>query len=190
MKILTTKESPGITVSRKGWKESAFSLIEVTISVAITAVALVSLMGMLPAGMRTMAKATDTAIEARIHQQVVGEVMLTEWPKRFDFDNIIRGYDDQGIHIATGGTVFAAGRTDNDIIYRARIRIPTQDVVLPGGDPDPNLQLVLVDISNLSVSNFNFDSAENQRHIHTYQSMTVKMDESLDRGAITGGGGN
>lgn len=173
--------------SRSG--NAAFSLIEVTIAVAITAVALVSLMGMLPQGMRTMAKATDTAIEARIHQQIVGEVMLTEWPRRFDFDNVVRGYDDQGIHIATNDSVFASGRQDTDIIYRARIRIPVQEVVLPGGDSDPNLQQVLVDVTNLSVSSFNFDAPENKRHINTYQSLIVKMDESLDRGAGAGGGG-
>ena len=47
---------------------AGFSLIEVTISIAITAVALVALMGMLPAGMKTMREATDRAVETRIHQ--------------------------------------------------------------------------------------------------------------------------
>ncbi len=54
-----------------------FSLIEVTIALAITAVALVSLMGMIPQGLSTMREAADQAIEARIHQQILGEIQLT-----------------------------------------------------------------------------------------------------------------
>lgn len=156
-----------------------FSLIEVTISVAITAVALVSIMGMLPKGMQTMAAATDRAIEGRIHQQIVGELMLTEWEKRAVYNNELRGYDDQGIHIMTASNVFANGRSTTDVIYRARILLPSRTVVLPGGEQAPDLQLVLIEISGLSQDNFDFDKLENARHIHTYQSMLVKMGQNF-----------
>ena len=168
---------------------AGFSLIEVTIAVAITAVALVSIMGMLPKGMQTMSAATDRAIEGRIQQQVISELMLTEWADRAIFDKQIRGYDDQGIHIATDGSVFANGRTTTDVIYRARIRMEGSAVTLPGGEIDPDLQLVLIDITGLSVPDFNFDSPENERHIHTYQSTLVDMGQRFGTGGSSGGGG-
>ncbi len=174
---------------RSAAKVAGFSLIEVTIAVAITAVALVSLMGMLPKGMQTMSAATDRAIEGRIQQQVVSELMLTEWKNRGIFDQEIRGYDDQGIHIATNGNVFATGRTNADVIYRARIRMQGTSVVLPGGEVDPDLQLVLIDITGLSVSDFNFDSPQNERHIHTYQSTLVDMGQRFGSSGGGGGGG-
>ena len=158
---------------------NAFSLIEVTIAVAITAVALVSLMGMLPQGTDLMKRATDTAIEARIHQQIVGEVLLTEWEKKDSFNNTLRGYDDQGIHIATDGNVFASGRTQENVVYQARIRLPAGHVTLPGGSVDENLQLVLVDVTNRREPGFNFDSAANRRHVNTYQSIIAKMGQNF-----------
>jgi len=174
---------------RPAAKIAGFSLIEVTIAVAITAVALVSLMGMLPKGMQTMSAATDRAIEGRIQQQIVSELMLTEWQNRSTFDQEIRGYDDQGIHISTNSSVFANERTEDDVIYRARIRMQGSSVVLPGGEVDPDLQLVLIDITGLSVTNFNFDSPQNERHIHTYQSTLVDMGQRFGNASGGGGGG-
>lgn len=173
------KNQPPQSSQHRG-ASSGFSLIEVTISVAITAVALVSLMGMLPQGMKTMAKATDTAITARIHQQIVGELMLTEWEQRHIFDKEERGYDDQGIHIMTNGNIFVSRRTKENVIYQARIRVPTQDVTLPGGDVDPNLQLVLVDVTSDDRDGFDFDDDDNQRLISTYQSVIVKMGQNFN----------
>lgn len=160
-------------------RPNAFSLIEVTIAVAITAVALVSLMGMLPQGTDLMKRATDTAIEARIHQQIVGEVLLTEWEVKDGLHNTKRGYDDQGIHIATDGSVFSSGRSNEDVVYQARIRLPTGNVTLPGGSVDENLQLVLVDVTNRREPGFDFDSPTNKRHVNIYQSIIVKMGQNF-----------
>jgi len=54
-----------------------FSLIEVTIAMAIAAVALVTLLGLIPQGMETMREAGDQAIMGRIHQQILNEIQLT-----------------------------------------------------------------------------------------------------------------
>ncbi len=176
---MTLANNTRLTARPSRSKLSGFSLIEVTIAVAITAVALVSLMGMLPQGMKTMARAGDTAIEARIHQQIVGELLLTEWENRSVFDKQVRGFDDQGIHIATDGATFVTGRNAEDIIYQSRIRVPTVDVTLPGGESDPNLQLVLVDVTNRSEDGFDFDNPNNQSHVHTYQSIIAKMGQNF-----------
>lgn len=127
-----------------------------------------------------MKRATDTAIEARIHQQIVGEVLLTEWNSKDLFHNNRRGYDDQGIHIANDGNVFASGRDLESVVYQARIRVPSDDVTLPGGSVDENLQLVLVDVTNRREPDFDFDSATNKNHVNTYQSIIAKMGQNYD----------
>lgn len=54
-----------------------FSLIEVTIAMAIAAVGVISLLGLIPQGMGTMRDAGDQAIMGRIHQQILNELQMT-----------------------------------------------------------------------------------------------------------------
>ncbi len=157
---------------------AGFSLIEVTISIAITAVALVALMGMLPAGMKTMREATDRAVETRIHQQILGEVMLADWDDQTRLQNLfhdkIRYYDDQGIELEAGMDDF-----DFSHVYTARIQIPNQALVMPGADASKaNLQLVIVEITSLNEPSFKngsgFDNENFSESIRTFQGTVAK----------------
>jgi len=106
-----------------------FTLIEVTLAVTIAALALVGLLGMVPQGIRTMRLATDLAIEARIHQQIVSELTQTDWEEREEYDDQVRFYDDQGIQVTE-----RQNRQDPDrfpIIYAARILVPRESSPLP-----------------------------------------------------------
>lgn len=127
-------------LSPKG-SSKGFSLIEVTIALGITAVALVSLMGMLPRGMETLRAAADKAIEGRIHQQILGEIQLTPWESSGagggaggagesgspidSFDKQIRYYDDQGIELAE------TEKGGDSHVYTARIHLPKEGDSLP-----------------------------------------------------------
>ena len=185
-------------------REGGFSLIEVTIAIAITAIALVSLMGMLPQGMETMRQASDRAVEARIHQQVLGEVQLTPWksadgsgnPPIEKYDKQIRYYDDQGIEL------LASDKGSFEHVYTARIHVPSLNGSprLPesvGGDPYPgtsvpgdvqnkDLRLVIVEITSLTVPNFDFDKPEFKDEIRTFQTVLAKLGQEYE---ATGTGG-
>jgi uncharacterized protein (TIGR02598 family) len=181
---------------------AGFSLIEVTISIAITAVALVALMGMLPAGMKTMREATDRAVETRIHQQVLGEIQLAEWENRFKFDyrapggSAVHFYDDQGIEIFNTGPDALSGEDFAfKHVYTARVSVPKEKadklpksisgetyegVFVPGEtNPDPNLQLVIVEITSVHDPAFEgaggFDDDQFLKTIHTFQATITKM---------------
>ncbi len=195
--ILNSKEnSPGSYGRRAG-----FSLIEVTVSIAITAVALVSLMGMLPAGMKTMREAADRAVETRIHQQVLSELQLVKWTSRFQFDYRMSGspgvrfYDDQGIQIyKNGSNAMSDDEFDRSHVYTARINVPSRGQALPqsisGGSyagtfvpasmtPDPSLQLVIVEITSVIDEAFEtssgFDDTKFLKTIRTFQATITKL---------------
>lgn len=123
-------------ITKSRGSRAGFSLIEVTIALGITAIALVSLMGMLPKGMETLRAAADKAIEGRIHQQILGELQLTPWEapgaqpgeggggggemnSPIDaFHKQVRFYDDQGIEIP------ASDKGEVNHVYTARINLP------------------------------------------------------------------
>lgn len=182
-------------------RTDGFSLIEVTISIAITAVALVSLMGMLPAGMKIMREAGDRAVETRIHQQVLSEILLAKWDARFKFDYRgsgppgVRFYDGQGIQIYTTGS---NKMSDEEFylshVYTARVNVPPvgqklpksisgetyKGVFVPGSaDPDDSLQLVIVEITGVRDDAFltsgGFDKDKFLKTIRTFQATITKM---------------
>lgn len=197
MKVVNKK-----TESRRnklGMKNLGFSLIEVTISIAITAVALVSLMGMLPAGMKTMREAGDRAVETRIHQQILGEIQLSEWDEKELYDSYKSGvwyFDDQGIRIFKDGPT-ADPEFEFTHVYSARVSVPEinktrlpksvggityKGVILPGvSTADPNLQLVIVEITSVIDEDLydpiSFDNARFLNSIRSFQSTIAKMDK-------------
>lgn len=57
----------------------AFSLPEVAIAVAIAALAIITIMGLLPAGLDSIRHASVLTSEARIMRQVVGYLEMSDW---------------------------------------------------------------------------------------------------------------
>ena len=126
--------------SKKPFKrQGGFSLVEVTLAIGITAVALVSLMGMLPRGIKNLQRASDKAVMGRIHQQIMGEIQLTSWEVPTggasagkqapieDFDGMIKYYDDQGIELSRPSTEEEKFRH----VYTARINLPKPGESVP-----------------------------------------------------------
>lgn len=182
-----------------GYGIGGFSLIEVTISIAITAVALVSLMGMLPAGMRIMREAGDRAVETRIHQEILSEILLVKWEARFEFDHSkagLRFYDDQGILL--NKSAMTAEEFDFSRVYTARVNVPKvndplpnslggtvyKGVITPGETAEnPNLQLAIVEITSvLEVDQpSEFDDPNFEKTIRTFQATITEMGKNLGK---------
>lgn len=90
----------------------AATLIELTIALGVMATVMVSLLGMLSQGFLTMRKAADISTEARIVQQLLGELQAMEWDR---IDLVLaseefrtRYFDDQGIEITRGAQTYTA----------------------------------------------------------------------------------
>ncbi len=65
-----------------------FTLVEIAIAIGILAVALVALMGMLPAGMSNFRKAMDTSVTAQIAQKILQDMEEAEFDEVIDVNSL------------------------------------------------------------------------------------------------------
>lgn len=177
-----------------------FSLVEVTLAMAIAAVAFVSIIGMIPQGLQTMQEAGDQAIEARIHQQILNELQMAPYGEPDittvidEYNGLEVYYDDQGEELgdSSGGN---SGEGDFEHVYSARISLPQKGDSAPesvGGEKFEGfrfsesvakeqinwfLRPVIIEVAAVSGRgrNFEWDDPENRRLISTYRSYVVKM---------------
>jgi len=176
-----------------------FSLIEVTIAMAIASVALVTLIGMLPQGMDTMREAGDMAIEARIHQQILSEIQMADFDRLDDYDQMEVYYDTQGEELGStkGGNSSAKGSFDH--IYSARVSVPSQSggttpqsvgassfsgVSFDGNNGvNERLRVVIMEIAAVGGrgSDFDWDADANRSMISTYQTFVVDMGQDFTK---------
>ncbi len=188
----------------------AFSLIEVTIAMAIAAVALVTLLGLIPQGMDTMREAGDQAIMGRIHQQILNEIQLTPFEDANGasllekYDKMEFYYDAQGEELSDNRS--PAGDPEREKgsfghIYSARVSIPKggtgtlpksvggagyKGIKLddsPTGPQNVNVRPVIVEVAPVGAlgATFDFDQPNNFRLIKAYQTMIVKMGQDFQK---------
>ena len=89
----------------KRTSESGFSLVEVTLSIGIIAVAFVALLGLLPVGMGTFRSSIDASNEMWIMQDFNSMVMTTDYSRVGDLNYASSGevfyFDEEGRRVDT-----------------------------------------------------------------------------------------
>ncbi|GAT33591.1 Verru_Chthon cassette protein B [Terrimicrobium sacchariphilum] len=99
-------------------RRSGFTLIEVTISLGIVAFAMVSLVGLLPAGLSNFRMAMSQTIESQIVQGLSEEIALTDFSNLADLEGRKFTYDNSGVTTRTG---------DPATIYTATVKLEPVD---------------------------------------------------------------
>ncbi len=143
-----------------------FSLPEVTMAVGIAAMAIVLLLGLVPTGLTSIRDAGNTLAEARIFQQIVGEIQGSDWgsagssagsadPLSYsllrDYNGSRRFFDDQGTPLDQSQSRSAR------LAYVARIALNQAGAVaVPGGQPSQNMVAVTVDVASVPDPDFGF----------------------------------
>ncbi|HEY1082016.1 MAG TPA: Verru_Chthon cassette protein B [Prosthecobacter sp.] len=153
-------------------RRSGFSLAEVTVATGITALALTTLLGLIPQGLNNIRQAGDLAAESRITAHIFGEVSQAKWQKNAagtaassssakgddlteDFNGRRYYFDDQGVAISDP--------KDITLAYVAQVKVPGLDVTLPSDIAsdveDPYLRRVTVNVASVANESFDFNTA-------------------------------
>ena len=179
---------------------SGFSLVEVTIAMAIAAVSMVTIMGMLPQGIKTMRDAGDEAIIGRIHQQVLNELQVADFDALDTYDEMEIYYDSQGEELSDSknqGSAEASRKAGGfHHVYTAKIAVPSAGRNMPtsvGGAAavgvsfdnkqtvNSVIRAVVIEVAIVGGmgSDFDWSSEDNRRSIKTYQTNVVKMGQAF-----------
>jgi uncharacterized protein (TIGR02598 family) len=92
-------------------RRSAFSLIEVTISLGIVAFAMVPIIGLVSAGMKSLRDSMDETVRAEIVRKVSGEALRVPYTNLSkEFQNKTNYFDDEGVQQSSSNasTIFVA----------------------------------------------------------------------------------
>ena len=114
---------------------SGFSLVEVTIAVAIAALGFTTLLGLLPSGLNMARDAAQMSTGARIIQKLNGEMQSVAWSDiNWQGYGPLRYFTSEGTEILPG----ASGQAEDlamQLSYVASVHVPEEplDLVLPTG---------------------------------------------------------
>ena len=75
-------------LTRPPQKQSAFSLVEVAIALAIFSIAVVALLGLLPGGLNTYRRAMDLTVTSQIAQKIIHDFEESEFNDVIDLQNL------------------------------------------------------------------------------------------------------
>ncbi len=115
-------------------RRAAFSLVEITLALGIVSFALVSVLALMPLGMKNLRAAIDTTVSAQITQSLVAETQQTDF---VELEPFTRSFDEQGQPLDTFSSPGA--------IYDARVSVDP-GVTLPGSAPNTNVARIRVEI--------------------------------------------
>jgi len=149
----------------------AFSLVEVTIAVAIAALGFITLLGLLPQGINMARDTAEMSVGTKIIQKLSGELQSTPWD-RIDWN----GYGALRYFTSEGTEIIASDSTaDEDLAtalsFVASVYVPEQplDVILPAGSSGSNgtaetwLRRVKICVATSSDPAFEFATAAPRR---------------------------
>jgi uncharacterized protein (TIGR02598 family) len=144
---------------------------------------LIALLGLIPHGLDVMKAASDKSIEARIAQEITGEVMLTDWNKVNRYDSNIRYYDNEGVQLDDSSP------DELRINYNVLIEIPDTQAGfrIPGGgrNPDPDVKRVKITIANVPIELGivgDFKKEEYKDRVNVYTTTVANMMSDRDSG--------
>lgn len=151
---------------------AGFTLVEVTLATAITAIAVTAILGLVPSSLSNVREAGERAAFSQINRLLLGGVSQVRWSGPEGQDLLADHYqgrrfyfDDQGFEIQEG-----EARRDGWFAYVAEVRVHPPDVVLSlsdgdaaGGEDvqvkDPHLRRLTLMVAESTDPDFDMDHA-------------------------------
>lgn len=138
-----------------------FSLAEVTIATGITAVAMTTLLGLIPQGLSNLREAGELGAHSRIARHIFGTLTQESWRDASGADTLSQRHDRRRFYFNDQAGVIESDQPDAlEVTYVAEVLVPEQDVTLPATDAtDPFLRRVTVRVATVPDTEFDFDRA-------------------------------
>ncbi|NDC39690.1 MAG: Verru_Chthon cassette protein B [Proteobacteria bacterium] len=157
--------------SRKG-----FSLAEVAIAVAIAALGITTLIGVLPAGLDNLRQAGESVAVSRICQQMINEVQSADWGTSEASPigwSRLRLYDKQLRYFDTEGTpITNPSDYDMNLAFVAQFEFPVVVVDFPGAaainSMRPDVKRLVVHVAVTTRPNFDFQNSSSTHERRAY----------------------
>ena len=122
--------------------EKGFTLVETVLALGIVATVMVTLMALLPTGMDIMKEAGTNTVGARIANQLVSEIQLSDYEKIQQWNGKEYYFDDMGTQLIKNDQ-----ESKNRRIYTARIEVDENNPELPGKKENKYLRRVVVKVA-------------------------------------------
>lgn len=149
---------------RTGKGRKGFSLVEISIALAIIGVVFTVLIGLLPAGMSNYSVAMNTQTSVEIYQRLAAELQETDFDVLFrdkketvktangDFHRLaLRYFDVQGQEVRVANPDVPTNAETERIVYTARIRFSQPGVA----DPNQHKSNYFTSLPDISGARFN-----------------------------------
>lgn len=120
--------------------KAGFSLVEVTLAAGIMALAVTSVLGLLPFGLSNVRESGDRTTGCHIHRLLMGRMSLSKWREENGQDLLVRQFDGKKFYFDDQGMEVSESQVRNGawFSYIAQVRIHPQDVSLPVASPGAN----------------------------------------------------
>lgn len=163
---------------------SAFSLVEVTIAVAIAALGFITLLGLLPQSINMARNSAEMSVGSKIIQKLNGEMQSTPWNRiSWKGYGTLRYFTNEGTEITKDDT--SEEDLATSLAFVASVWVPETplDVVLPTGtggasasDAESYMRRVKICVATSGDPTFDFSSASPLR-ITSANTLIAKMGE-------------
>lgn len=141
-----------------------FSLVEVTLAVAIASLAIITLLGLLPQGLEMSRKTTLITNYSNILEGIARDLDNARF-SALPTDKQRRYFNDQGTELKTS--------SEEEVVFVAEID-PKQPASLPQSEADqPYLKRFIIKVTNSSNRNFEFGETNRLSYV-TYNHLVAK----------------
>ena len=165
-------------------QSSAFSLVEVTIAVAIAALGFISVLGLLPQGINMARNSAEMSVGSKIIQKLNGELQSMPWSHiTWTGYGPLRFFTNEGTEMTTADT--SEENMAASLAFVASVYVPEKplDVVLPVGSSSGSasaaeayLRRVKICVATSGDQSFDFNTASPLR-VTSACTLVAKMGE-------------
>jgi uncharacterized protein (TIGR02598 family) len=135
--------------SSRGTASAGFSLVEVALAVAIAALAIITLLGLLPQGLEMARKTSIISTDSNIVEQIIRNLENMKWTDIPANGVTNKYYTDQGLEVMSSSL---------EISYVVEIDFKQQAALPLAENVEPNLRRVIIRVAPSSSKSFTFNA--------------------------------